>query len=163
MKIWSVICKRCTTCGVTKDLHEFYFQKDGPAQRTTNCKTCKNIASSKWCKNNKEVRARISAKYRANNLEKAQAAVNRWQRNNRPIVNAIKRKRYAKEMNSIPSWVDWDLVKDMYLEAEYHQLTVDHIVPLVSKTVCGLHWEGNLQLLSFSENASKGNRIWPEM
>jgi hypothetical protein len=40
---------------------------------------------------------------------------------------------------------------------------VDHIVPLVSKFVCGLHCEANLQLLPGPENQRKGNRVWPDM
>ena len=36
---------------------------------------------------------------------------------------------------------------------------VDHVVPLQSKFVCGLHCEANLQVITKSKNASKCNRF----
>jgi len=38
---------------------------------------------------------------------------------------------------------------------------VDHIYPLKSNYMCGLHVENNLQIISASENTKKGNRAWP--
>lgn len=40
---------------------------------------------------------------------------------------------------------------------------VDHIVPLQSRLVCGLHNEANLSVIPAIDNNRKGNRYWPEM
>ena len=71
--------------------------------------------------------------------------------------------RRASIRQAIPKWIDFKLVEDIYKEAEYQQMQVDHIVPLISNKVCGLHWEGNLQLLTKHENVVKNNKQWPEM
>lgn len=42
------------------------------------------------------------------------------------------------------------------------EYVVDHIIPLSSKIVCGLHWEGNLRVITDDENGHKGNKLSPE-
>lgn len=78
-------------------------------------------------------------------------------------ARANEAKRRAVKLRAIPAWGDMGDINQVYAEARYTGLSVDHIVPLRSKTVCGLHvWE-NLQLVSKSYNLSKGNRFWPDM
>jgi hypothetical protein len=78
-------------------------------------------------------------------------------------------KRRSTKLQATPSWVDEDAVRQIYKQRSskcdetgiiYH---VDHIVPLSSRYVCGLHWEQNLQIITAKENMSKGNRWWPDM
>lgn len=75
----------------------------------------------------------------------------------------------AAKRRAVPAWADMEKVAAMYEEAR--RLTdetgvehnVDHIVPLTSRKVADLHWEGNLRITTKLENAAKGNRHWPDM
>jgi hypothetical protein len=40
---------------------------------------------------------------------------------------------------------------------------VDHVVPLVSDLVCGLHVAANFEIIPAAQNIRKRNRFWPDM
>lgn len=86
-----------------------------------------------------------------------------WERfaNRNPGMNAkIVAKRRAARLNATPSWGQ-DGIAEVYLEANSFGLTVDHIVPLQGKLVCGLHVWDNLQLLTASANNFKRHKFDP--
>lgn len=86
-----------------------------------------------------------------------------WAARNKPKRAEQAQKRRAHLLQATPRWADRESIVEIYYEAEYHGLQVDHIVPLRSKLVCGLHCEANLQLLTEAANKSKSNRHWPDM
>ena len=71
-------------------------------------------------------------------------------------------KKKARRLQATPKWIDVEAVRRIYNECPPGH-DVDHIIPLTSPKVCGLHWEGNLQYLPKSVNQSKKNRYWPDM
>jgi hypothetical protein len=78
-----------------------------------------------------------------------------------------KRLHESRLREAMPSWADRDAIAEVYAEAR--RLTVetgtphevDHIVPLLGVGVCGLHWEGNLQVLPMTANRRKSNSLRP--
>jgi hypothetical protein len=120
-----------------------------------------------YCKANKElIVEQRKAQYLANKeaiAEKHKA----YQKANPYIINAKSARRRATKLQATPSWANKEHIDSIYLLASINReagydVQVDHIVPLRSDMVCGLHCESNLQLLQGSDNISKGNRHWPD-
>lgn len=110
--------------------------------------------SSKWYLINKEKQKEVKAKY----LEEK-----------RYIVYAINANRRARKKRASVLWSDKNKIKQIYLDSILISKTtgikhhVDHIVPLKSKFVCGLHNEFNLMIITEEDNLKKGNLFWPDM
>lgn len=61
------------------------------------------------------------------------------------------------------AWAERDKMQVVYAKSKEWRMEVDHIVPLRSKLVSGLHVWWNLQLLERPENRRKKNVHWPDM
>jgi len=109
-------------------------------------------------RNKAEIYIAYKRKWYERNKELICAKAKEYARKNPAWKAAHCAKRRAVKKQAIPAWIDWDLVEDMYEEARYQQMVVDHIIPLKGKNVCGLHWEGNLQLLTAADNSIKHNK-----
>ena len=95
------------------------------------------------------------------------ARIAKYSKANPDVRAAQSGRRRAAKMRAMPSWLTPEhhvQIAALYLVAsqagpmcgEPHE--VDHIVPLQSKTVCGLHVPWNLRLLPRFMNREKGNR-----
>lgn len=71
-------------------------------------------------------------------------------------------RRRSVKLSAMPAWCNEEELIDFYKKTPkgFH---VDHIVPLISNIVCGLHSIENLRYLPAKENMAKGNRYWPDM
>lgn len=115
---------------------------------------------SKWRAKNASIEIARSRDWQEKNREEARRLSNEWKARN-PQYNSTSR---AKKLSATPSWANLERIREIYKEAKRQELLtgkkchVDHIVPLNSPIVCGLHVENNLQILFASDNLRKGNR-----
>lgn len=76
-------------------------------------------------------------------------------------------KYYRALYIALPLWAEGDPGFDV-IEREWKRRRTrgedvhkDHIVPLISDLVCGLHVPWNMQVISAKENLQKSNLWWP--
>lgn len=111
-------------------------------------------------------------RWREANPDRSKASVAQWQSKNTEKLYANNAKRRASKLMAVPPWFgenDELILKEAFdLAKRRSKLTgvkhhVDHIVPLQSQYVCGLHIGRNVQVIPAAQNISKHNRHWPDM
>lgn len=128
-----------------------------------------DAACKKWNSENVERRREISRSSNAQHADRVKQTGALWRNANRQLMRQRYAQRRALKHQSTPAWANSDKIAEFYATADGLGMhtgdwyEVDHIVPLKSKIVCGLHCEANLQVLVRRENRSKSNRYWPDM
>jgi hypothetical protein len=144
--------RTCRDCGECKDSTLFVKNKVFKCGIDTLCLSC----------NRKRVK-----KYRAEGKRNSGAEALRYYKKYPEKGQARAAKRRAYKRTAFPSWAN-----EFFMEEAYHlaylrtkctgfSWHVDHIVPLKSPIVCGLHVENNLQVIPAVQNIKKGNRHVP--
>lgn len=154
-------------------------------RRTDNgtCVLCLAETKTQYYAENPEKRKHHNATYYAKNSEHIKSLNSDWRTENADEMREIRRSYYERNKaiyisrsrarkehikQATPPWVNMAAIDAIYCEAR--RLTeqtgvpydVDHIIPLRGVNVCGLHVAENLQVLTATENRSKGNNpSWP--
>ena len=124
--------------------------------------------NKKWRDENGERLRENVRKWTAKNKERKSEAQRQWNKANQSKINKYSANRRATRLNATPAWLTDKHRAEMaaiYKEAVAMEKQtgilhhVDHIVPLKGENVSGLHVPWNLQILTATENMSKGNRI----
>lgn len=120
------------------------------AYRAANPERSAAQEAKRWAERRAEERARGKA-YRASNPEK---------------IRQLAARRRAHKAQAVPAWANPAAIAEVYAKAHAgstaeNPLHVDHLVPLRSKLVCGLHVENNLAVMPAVVNLYKGCSVWP--
>lgn len=175
--------KTCSKCLEEKSFEEFSKQKTGKFGFVSQCKACRKLYQDRYYEENKVKEALRKQKYYEENKEKVskrneiwakshresrRKIVEKWRIENKPKKAHYQKLREAKKTKASPCWLTLEQLTEIenfyWLAKECEMLSgdkyhVDHIIPLQSKNVCGLHVPWNLQVLPADVNISKGNRL----
>lgn len=176
--------KHCNACSEDKLKSEFGRNSSASDGLYFKCKSCRSaylkglykedkdsfrIRAKRWAEKPDVSLAEPSkrrARYLKNRVVVLQSA-KEYRRSNLDLKRSFSaRERAAKKM-AVPHWLSASQISEISCKyriakrIEKHSGTkmhVDHIVPLVGESVCGLHVPWNLQIIPATENCSKGNR-----
>lgn len=175
--------KLCVRCNVEKEDNKFRQLK---TRLNSWCHECCKEHRKEWYQKNRDAEIAKAKEYHkktyADKREQKVKKATEWVNNNpeKYKVNAkrcyekTKLKRFAyqalaraKRRNAVPKWFNSikEDVQKIYIEARTKTLEtgipheVDHIIPLVSDYVCGLHVPNNLRVVTRYENRSKQNKL----
>ena len=120
---------------------------------------------SEWYQENRETVIATAATRPAHVLREYR---NAWKANNKVQVLADNKVRRRKHREATPPWLtrkQKSEIRQLYQiaitmsQTTGEQYVVDHIVPLRSHEVCGLHVPWNLRVITQEENLKKSNKL----
>ena len=138
-------------------------QKCRDANREWSAKNKENMRrySREWAKRN-PINARS---WREKNIERRREIAREWCKKNRGKANYTVALYRARLHRATPAWADIAKIKEIYREARMltertgEQHHVDHIYPLKSRQICGLHVHQNLRIIPARDNIRKSNKV----
>lgn len=185
--------KDCSRCAERKPIEQFFNsskQKDGKDYYCKVCRTANNglgrtpekrhaeyerrkakypqMNRIAYSRDAKRIVARSNAWLKAHPERRVEYSRRYYERHTHRVALINRRYRTNKD-KATPAWANEFFMAEAYRLARLRtKLTgmkwvVDHIVPLQSRSVCGLHTHTNLQVIPATLNASKSNRYWPDM
>lgn len=123
------------------------------------------LLKKEYYKKNKIIRSEYDKNYKKLNKDKV-SDIRKIYANNFPEKKSYHQAlRRSNKLSATPFYANLFFIKEAYSLAKLRtkmtgiEWSVDHIVPLKGKLVCGLHVHNNLQVITNIENMKKGNRF----
>ena len=122
-------------------------------------------AGQRYYEKNKDA---VKARANARPSEERRRNRNKHKQENPELYKALTSVRKRRHREATPKWITVEqklTMRQLYLQAQAltkitgERYVVDHIVPLISHEVCGLHVPWNLRVITQEENLKKSNKL----
>ena len=122
-------------------------------------------AKRRYYEANKE---QVIARANARPIEERTRHREKYKKQNPDLYKALNSVRKRRHKNATPLWITQEQkesIKRLYLHAMHltkitgERYVVDHIIPLINPTICGLHVPWNLRVIPQQENLLKSNKL----
>jgi superfamily II helicase len=163
----------CKSCSRASDIRRYSARREKQIaylrEYYKNNKDKLRAAARRWYLMNQDRTKATRAAWLARNPEKRREIRQKWDRINQAQRNENTVRRRRLQLEAVPLWANKGVMRAIYAEAKRLSVEtgiihhVDHIVPISSPLVCGLHVENNLRAVPWRENVLKHNRYWPDM
>ena len=155
----------------TKERRAALAKARGRKPQTEEQKIAARLRAKAWLSSNREKAKKYREEYSAKNADSAKARTKKWAKENPGRARALSVARKARKIGATPKWANQFFISEIYDLAKRRndcmaggvKWHVDHIVPLRSPLVCGLHVEHNLRVIPAVDNLKKHNSYWPGM
>jgi hypothetical protein len=181
--------KTCIDCKKRKSIFLFDYRHDTKKLKNQ-CHRCVVIQKIKWKKDNREkvlkgsrkrykkyreeICYRMSPEYYIKHKKfdvlkrKHERGRKHYQNNKHYYAVKTAKQRALKLLQTFPQGVESKEILELYEKRDLlnkkhgkKKYSVDHIIPLKNKYVCGLHNINNLRIITTEENLKKGNKFIP--
>jgi hypothetical protein len=173
------MCKACGNKATAEYRARTYVAKPPRVSKKQSIEAFK-VKQKEWREKNKDAIAQRVAAWQKANTEKGRAKAARYrERNpnagkesylrskelNPELIGERCARRRAQKKRAAPTWANSFFIREAYHLAKLRTKAtgivweVDHIYPLQSDVVCGLHVETNLRVVPRMVNRSKGNKV----
>lgn len=170
------VCKRCSHEKAVKRYHEHAEEEKAKRKKYVleHKEEIRAKAKEYYKKQYADEETRKKINYRnklsyQRNKTSVQEQTKKYRQRTKAYQTAKTRKRQALVLQRLPRCANLEKIETFYEQARELTLKtgvkheVDHIIPLQGKLVSGFHVEWNLQILTKSENSSKGHAFVPFM
>lgn len=141
------------------------WEKDNERRKALPKSEAAKEAGRRYYERNRDM---VKARAAARPLEEKRAYKQKYKQQNPDTYKTLNSLRKRRHKNATPPWLTYAQKQDIrqlyqiaitMTKTTGERYVVDHIVPLISDEVCGLHVPWNLRVITQEENLKKSNKL----